>query len=564
MKPEVPPWLTELHSKIWNRVDLTQTLTRTVEVTEAHYTALQHRLNGLHDRMAINLVKLNILHSLREAVPSLQDEVESDVSEARDNHKLFPSVFKYLDLAPLGLKAEVMSRFPLPLLIREDYEDMTKLIDKEPQNNSGSVIVSGQPGTGECPFLFQSNLGTVYHVTKESVEIIGSWSSPDPIRPLLMATRGLGTQRVSHRPSVQLIVAASPKVASQKWTKQTGHGSFISQFAIKLWSRKELLLTGLFLHPSNLSLELLEESASYFGFNPHVCFQAALSVQKMDRTKAKVIDAIDKAANEGIDKLVSLISGARSGASTPSSWIFQIYPAPDDEDHSLPLCHVSITRWALRHLVNRLKERGREKVFTLYDSISKIPAAAPFAGGLLEMQVLRYLDHISTKKMFTIRRLANSNPDEMQWIYPGPTKHVNFDLSTAHGQIEEAIRLQLACHLVPLAPNFPAVDSIIYDPNDKVLTCIQITRNVDHPIAISGLRDIQSWLKLCTASAKLRPSKVTPWCFLFVVPEAKASTFKPQTFKGDTDKGEWAGKVDQYVLGLKDQIIFELEGLKVV
>jgi len=478
------------------------------------------------------------------------------------------------------LKAEVTSRFPLPLLIREDYEDMTKLIDKEPQDNSGSVIVSGQPGTGKTaylylrlfelmiggrPFLFQSNLGTVYHVTKESVEIIGSWSSPDPITAFIDGDkRDWEPSELVIRPSVQLIVAASPKVASQKWTKQTGHGSFISQFAIKLWSRKELLLTGLFLHPSNLSLKLLEESTSYFGFNPRACFEAALSVKKMDRTKSKVIDAIDKAANEGIDKLVSLISGARSGASTPPSWIFQIYPAPDDEDRSLPLCHVSITRWALRHLVKRLKERGREKVFTLYDSISKIPAAAPFAGGLLEMQVLRYLDRISTKKTFTIRRLANSNPDETQWIYPGPTNRVEYDLSTARGLIEEAIRRQLAYHLVPSAPNFPAVDSIIYDPNDKVLTCIQITRNVDHPIAVSGLRDIQSWLKLRTASAKLRPSKATPWRFLFVVPEAKASNFKPQTFKGDTDKGEWAGKVDQYVLGLKDQIIFELEGLKVV
>ncbi|KAF8259787.1 hypothetical protein EI94DRAFT_1690300 [Lactarius quietus] len=539
MKPEVPPWLTELHSKIWNRVDLTQTLTRTVEVTEAHYTDLQRSLNGLHKRTAIDLVKLNILHSLREAVPSLQDKVESDVSEARDNHKLFPSVFKYLDLAPLGLKAEVTSRFPLPLLIREDYEDMTKLIDKEPQDNSGSVIVSGQPGTGKTaylylrlfelmiggrPFLFQSNLGTMYHVTKESVEIIGSWSSPDPITAFIDGDkRDWEPSELVIRPSVQLIVAAPPKVASQKWTKQTGHGSFISQFAIKLWSRKELLLTGLFLHPSNLSLKLLEESTSYFGFNPCACFEAALSVKKMDRTKSKVIDAIDKAANEGIDKLVSLISGARSGASTPP-----------------------------------------KKVFTLYDSISKIPAAAPFTGGLLEMQVLRYLDRISTKKTFTIRRLANSNPDETQWIYPGPTNRVEYDLSTARGLIEEAIRRQLAYHLVPSAPNFPAVDSIIYDPNDKVLTCIQITRNVDHPIAVSGLRDIQSWLKLRTASAKLRPSKATLWRFLFVVPEAKASKFKPQTFKGDTDKGEWAGKVDQYVLGLKDQIIFELEGLKVV
>jgi hypothetical protein len=141
-------WLRELHSKIWGGTETT--LTRTVEVTEADYVALKERLNGLGHEDA-KLVKLDILRTLREkiALSNVQDKVEDDDSEARDNHMLFPSVFTYLDLSPLELKAEVTSRFPLPLLVRQDYKDMTELIDGESQNNTGSVIVSGQPGTGE-------------------------------------------------------------------------------------------------------------------------------------------------------------------------------------------------------------------------------------------------------------------------------------------------------------------------------------------------------------------------------------------------------------------------------
>jgi len=37
---------------------------------------------------------------------------------------------------------------------------------------------------------------------------------------------------------------------------------------------------------------------------------------------------------------------------------------------------------------------------------------------------------------------------------------------------------------------FP-VDSIVYDPNEEGLTCIQITTNSEHPIAVSGLKRIQ-------------------------------------------------------------------------
>ncbi|KAI0283967.1 hypothetical protein BGY98DRAFT_949780 [Russula aff. rugulosa BPL654] len=64
-----------------------------------------------------------------------------------------------------------------------------------------------------------------------------------------------------------------------------------------------------------------------------------------------------------------------------------------------------------------------------------------------------------------------------------------FHKSTIFSEITKAVRNKERLHIIPLARNFPAVDSILYDPNDPnaVLTCIQITLNKDHPIAGSDM-----------------------------------------------------------------------------
>ena len=297
----------------------------------------------------------------------------------------------------------------------------------------------------------------------------------------------------------------------------------------------------------------------YFGLNPRQCFEAASSAQTMLRTKTDVEGDIHKVADQGFEKIIPLIAIVRLGGSgqyDPPSKIFQINPDPDDKERSLAKCHVSITSWALRHLMDRIEDHKGERAFTLYHSVSRMPEAASLRGSLFEMQVLRYLDHLTIEKTFKIRRLTNSYPDETEWKYPGPTKHVDYELSTASGFIEQAVENKRAYHLVPSARNFTAVDSIIYDPNDTVLTCIQITTNTCHPIVVSGLRNIQRWLK--SQSPFLRPLKTKPWRFLFVVPVSMESNFEPQTFKGDTNRGEWAGKVNQYVLGLREDTLFHI------
>ncbi|KAI0003231.1 hypothetical protein BJV74DRAFT_881693 [Russula compacta] len=116
-------------------------------------------------------------------------------------------------------------------------------------------------------------------------------------------------------------------------------------------------------------------------------------------------------------------------------------------------------------------------------------------------------------------------------LYHDP--YVNTEESNVISKITEAVEKKEPLHLVPLAPNFPAVDSIIYDPNDAkaVLTCIQVTITEKHPIAVKSLQRVQSWLNPNHSSLKyLRPTKTKPWRFLFVVPSDKASGFVTPKF----------------------------------
>ncbi len=95
------------------------------------------------------------------------------------------------------------------------------------------------------PFLYQAYEGTVYHVTEKGVEAVQSWSSKETIVAFVDDDGGeYGPKNFLIRRTVQLVVASSLEGAYLKWTKQTGHASFITQLAVKLWSHEELFLTG--------------------------------------------------------------------------------------------------------------------------------------------------------------------------------------------------------------------------------------------------------------------------------------------------------------------------------
>jgi hypothetical protein len=171
-----------------------------------------------------------------------------------------------------------------------------------------------------------------------------------------------------------------------------------------------------------------------------------------------------------------------------------------------------------------------------YRTTSAMSGAGPLRGHVFEWQVLNHLNQIRTEYTWPIRRLTDSK--QIAWTYRRPIDHITFQESTSTvlGEITKAVRNRKPLHLIPLVRNFPAVDSILYDPDDldALLTCIQITINKDRPMLVSDLRLIQSWLKQRTTLGGLRPTKTRPWRFLFVVPSGMVSTFKLQKSVGVT------------------------------
>ncbi|KAF5376092.1 hypothetical protein D9615_007752 [Tricholomella constricta] len=575
-------WLVELHSKIWDRQDLAPQLFPEVEVTYEHYHELQRRLMELHpnrnspdyngDAHIVLSTKLDILLSYK---PSLKTDSKDDEDLGEDDgddtnvelRSLFPAKIKFLDFSSLELK-ETSERLPVPLLLREEYDFISGLLDSRPRNNAGCAIISGQPGTGktaflhlkmvQCiikshPFLYQTMHGTVYHVS-QTVTQIDSWSSKEGITAFL---DGDQTQPGSCVPKpfllsrfVQIIIVSSPQDTKQTWMKQLGVFGYVAKHVTALWSPKEFFLTGILLNPNDLTLERLTESATFFGFNPRSCYHASLSSNHLRQFQGEIREKIRSIPSER--KLLTLLHETYSTNGIFHS-IFELSPA--DELRILSDARVgAVSPWALDLLLSQYETRQVDATAEFYMSISSMPHAESLHGRVLERQVLKYFDSLQGPQDFIIRSLADSTIS--LWRYPGPAKRSNFRSQTFSSSLEIAVKASTPLHLVPLNPNFHTVDSILYDPG-AVLTCIQVTHRNEHPVAVSGLQEIQGWLKHKTLLAELRPSTSGKhWRLIFTVPSYNADQFKPQPLEGDSSSGQWAGKVDQYVLGIEDATLW--------
>jgi hypothetical protein len=263
---------------------------------------------------------------------------------------------------------------------------------------------------------------------------------------------------------------------------------------------------------------------------------------------------ISDAAGCGITELLGDARAYGSNRqSNVSHKIFQNFPIPTDTNRWLSECQIeAVSRWALDLLLRQHKADATAD-FYYYISASVMSDTGSLRGQPFERQVLNHLRDIRTECTFSIRGLTDSN--QMPWTYRGP-ECITFEESTAFHKISEAVKYRKPLHLIPLARNFAAVDSIVFDPNEEGLTCIQTTINRKHPISVKGLQRIQACLKLDTSLEGLRPDGAKPWRVIFIVPSAMAPASTRQKLKGDTSRGEWAGKVEQYVLGMKDQSIF--------
>jgi len=244
--------------------------------------------------------------------------------------------------------------------------------------------------------------------------------------------------------------------------------------------------------------------------------------------------------------MVQILNASRTGDLTVSHSIFQIFPI--NESRLLAECGFDIvSKWAFERFIGSYELQEAHEANTFYRQLSTAPLAASLWGHIFEVKVLNIID--ARGCYLPIHGLTSPGVFPFRW-----TRSVgrsNFLRGSDFiDEITTAIRDGVSSlHLVPSARNFTAVDSILYARND-VLTFIQATVTEKHPIRVTGLETLQSWLKPGTSLEHLRPSVSRPWRFIFIVPQGNMPTFKSQRLEGD-DEGKWAGIVHQYVLGLE-------------
>jgi hypothetical protein len=309
-----------------------------------------------------------------------------------------------------------------------------------------------------------------------------------------------------------------------------------------------MLFFRIFLNPYDLTFTRLKESVSYFGFNARCCFLASRSHSDLIQHTGEVARKIQKTQESILSLYYSSWNGERM-----SNSVFELFPA--NPQRLLSECLVKpVSPWALDLLLKRCEEIKAGAAADFYDCITRAPSAEILRGRLFERQVLKYLDSLKNPQTFSIRSLSDGTSSE--WNHPGSAQRVDFLPRTFTPLLQDAVIKGKPLHLVPLDPNFPAIDSVLYDPG-AIFTFIQVTCNSTHDVCISGFQRVQRWLPKGTCLDHLRPSTVGHhWRLIFVVPAISASNFQKQTLDGDTVTSEWDNKVDQYVLGVEDQVIW--------
>jgi len=257
---------------------------------------------------------------------------------------------------------------------------------------------------------------------------------------------------------------------------------------------------------------------------------------------------------------MQLLRDTQTGGAYVSHLIFQIFPTARDEKRLLVNCrYETVSSWAMDRILRRLKEKKATAIADFFHGISGIRGAGPMRGSMFEKRVLRYFDEIESDCKLSIRNLSKPKrgltSSDPTWIFRAKPGCVTFEEATVIDEITNAVETSQGLHLVPSEVNFPAIDSIVYQPDD-VLTCLQITISLKHRIAVSGLNRIQGWLKYNSSLAGLRAKTAKPWRFIFVLPLDKAHKFGIQKLDKDSPTGVWARKVNQYVLGLEEETIF--------
>ena len=261
--------------------------------------------------------------------------------------------------------------------------------------------------------------------------------------------------------------------------------------------------TAVFLHIYNVTSKLPGESILYFGRNPCRCFDTTCSRARLEEEKGEVVRVITNLARKPME-ILRVLCDRQANAKEISHTVFELVSTDGFRQFGKSQC-VPNSPWVTETLMKACEKNEVDSAARIYRELSGAPNGVTTRGLLLEKLAQRSLDDIKSDTNLKIRGLTD--PNQTNWVYHGPIPRSHFHQLEFIAKINDAIKNNTTVHLVPLFPNFKAVDSIVYHPKDSILICIQVTMNPEHPISVSDLRQIQKWLELRSPPAKLRHNK---------------------------------------------------------
>jgi hypothetical protein len=153
-------WLVEIHKKLWGKANLHDSLFRTVELTSTHYRELQARLDEKHptrnsesyEAQDVLSIKLDLLLNFTPSSPPPVIDWDDEDAQYDDMdielQEILPEKIAFLDLSSLHLKNSVDISFPI--LIRQEYDIISTLINKGVNDVNSGCVLTGQSSVGKA------------------------------------------------------------------------------------------------------------------------------------------------------------------------------------------------------------------------------------------------------------------------------------------------------------------------------------------------------------------------------------------------------------------------------
>ena len=232
---------------------------------------------------------------------------------------------------------------------------------------------------------------------------------------------------------------------------------------------------------------------------------------------------------EGIKKIPDItqaLAMCRNGDRYPHT-VFELFPRNDNRIWIQRRIQPT-SQYALHLLLRAQVFESNLSISTIYHDLKVNEDAAEIVGRIWERAVHAYLQNLPTKTTLTLKALGDY-ADRILVVDPT----MRFRCCGSDADFQNALSSSLesfaSCYLFPLSKIFPTVDSVALTFNrGRQFDIFQMSTAGGHPIRVSGLQAVQSWLKRDTVLNKLRPTTASPFAISFVLPKRLSNSFRRQ------------------------------------